>query len=80
MKDYVKSKGVVLKLSSPYTPQQNGVAERSNRTVLDCARTLLISLELRPFLLVMSIGLRCPPFKWTVEVNEENESLQRYIW
>jgi transposase InsO family protein len=25
--------------SSPYTPQQNGVVERKNRTLLDMART-----------------------------------------
>ena len=27
--------------SSPYTPQQNGVVERKNRTLLDIARTML---------------------------------------
>lgn len=27
--------------SSPYTPQQNGAAERSNRTVIEAARTML---------------------------------------
>ena len=28
-------------ISIPYTPQQNGVAERMNRTLMDCVRSLL---------------------------------------
>lgn len=33
--------GVNHETSATYTPQQNGLAERSNRTILDTARTLL---------------------------------------
>ena len=32
-----------VKYSSTYTPQQNQTAERENRTVLDCSRTMLIA-------------------------------------
>jgi hypothetical protein len=28
-------------MSSPYTPQQNGVVEKNNRTLLDMVRTML---------------------------------------
>jgi hypothetical protein len=28
-------------ISTPYTPQQNGVVERKNRTLIDIARTML---------------------------------------
>lgn len=31
------------RVSSAYTPEQNGLAERSNRTILEMARTMLVS-------------------------------------
>jgi transposase InsO family protein len=33
--------GIKHEFSSPYTPQQNGVVERKNRTLLDTTRTML---------------------------------------
>jgi hypothetical protein len=35
------SQGVTHEFSAPYTPQQNGVVERKNRTLIDMARTML---------------------------------------
>lgn len=48
-KEYVNSslerlleeKGIGHQLTAPYTPQQNGVAERANRTIVEMARTML---------------------------------------
>ena len=34
-KEYLVKNGIVQHLTSPYTPQQNGVSERINRTLLD---------------------------------------------
>ena len=34
--------GIISQCSCPFTPQQNGVAERKNRHLLDVVRTLLI--------------------------------------
>ncbi|PWA63339.1 zinc finger, CCHC-type [Artemisia annua] len=36
--DYLAKEGIVLHLTSPYTPQQNGVSERRNRTLQDMIR------------------------------------------
>ena len=33
--------GIKHEFSTPYTPQQNGVVERKNRTLIDMARTML---------------------------------------
>jgi transposase InsO family protein len=38
---YLEEEGIKHEFSSPYTPQQNGVVERKNRTLLDMARTML---------------------------------------
>jgi hypothetical protein len=38
---FLDEDGIKHEFSSPYTPQQNGVVERKNRTLLDMARTML---------------------------------------
>jgi hypothetical protein len=38
---FLKEEGIKHELYSPYTPQQNGVVERKNRTLLDMARTMV---------------------------------------
>jgi len=40
--NFLLEKGIISQRSCPYTPQQNGVAERKNRHLLDVTRTLLI--------------------------------------
>jgi hypothetical protein len=41
IKGFLEEDGIKHEFSSPYTPQQNGVVERKNRTQLDMARTML---------------------------------------
>ena len=43
---YLKANGILHQSSVPYTPQQNGVAERMNRTLQDSARTMRIGANL----------------------------------
>jgi transposase InsO family protein len=38
---FLEDEGINHEFSSPYTPEQNGVVERKNRTLLDMARTML---------------------------------------
>ncbi|GKC62104.1 retrovirus-related pol polyprotein from transposon TNT 1-94, partial [Tanacetum coccineum] len=39
--NFYDEKGISQNFSSPYTPEQNGVAERKNRTLIEAARTML---------------------------------------
>ena len=39
--EFCKSRGIDKQLTMPYTPQQNGVAERMNRTLMEMARSML---------------------------------------
>ncbi|GJX28128.1 ribonuclease H-like domain-containing protein [Tanacetum coccineum] len=41
LKNIVPSKGIKREFSNAKTPQQNGVAERKNRTLIEAARTML---------------------------------------
>jgi transposase InsO family protein len=38
---FIEEEGIKHEFSSPYTPQQNGVVERKNRTLSDMVRTML---------------------------------------
>ena len=40
-KDFLKKKGITQSLTTPHSPQMNGVAERFNRTIMEKARCLL---------------------------------------
>lgn len=46
--DFLRSEGIQHQLSVEYTPEQNGVAERRNRTFLDMARCMLLQSGLPP--------------------------------
>jgi transposase InsO family protein len=41
VEEFLDEEGIKHELSSPYTPQQNGIIERKNRTLIEAARTML---------------------------------------
>lgn len=45
-KTYCEEAGIVRHYTAPYTPQQNGVIEHRNRTVMEMARSLLKGMKL----------------------------------
>nr|GEY85749.1 hypothetical protein [Tanacetum cinerariifolium] len=46
MNDFCSQKGIKREFSNARTPQQNGVAERRNRTLIESARTMLADAKL----------------------------------
>jgi transposase InsO family protein len=39
--NFCKSQGIIMQTTTMYTPQQNGVVERKNQTIMNMARSLL---------------------------------------
>lgn len=57
--DYLEKAGIRRRLTAPHTPQQNGVSERKNRTLLEMARCMM-----------KQAGV--PPVFWAEAVNTAN--------
>ena len=51
VRDYLTANGIRHETTTPHTPQQNGVAERYNRTLLETVRALMISVGITDKLL-----------------------------
>jgi transposase InsO family protein len=61
---FLEEEGIKHEFSSPYTPQQNSVVERKNRTLLDMARTMLDEYK-------------TPNWFWTEAINTACYSIKR---
>ena len=46
LKQYLKAHGIIHQTTCPNTPQQNGVAERKNRHMLEVVRASLIEAHM----------------------------------
>jgi len=45
-----KKAGIKRELTSPYNPQQNGVAERKNRTIMEAVKAMIHDQDLPMYL------------------------------
>nr|GEY92425.1 hypothetical protein [Tanacetum cinerariifolium] len=59
LKEYFDTVGISHQMSSVRTPQQNGVVERRNRTLVEAARTMLIFSRAPLFLWAEAIATAC---------------------
>jgi transposase InsO family protein len=56
---FLKDEGIKQEFSYPYPPQQNGVVERKNRTLLDMARTMLDEYKTPDWFWAEAINTAC---------------------
>lgn len=59
LRNFFGSEGIQLQLTTPYTPQQNGRAERKNRYLIEMTRSMLTDSDL-------------PNKYWGQAINTEN--------
>ncbi|GJX24372.1 putative ribonuclease H-like domain-containing protein [Tanacetum coccineum] len=59
MSEFCKEKGIKREFSVSRTPQQNGVAERRNRTLIEAARTMLADSKLPTTFWAEAINIAC---------------------
>ncbi|GKA02514.1 retrovirus-related pol polyprotein from transposon TNT 1-94 [Tanacetum coccineum] len=57
--DYYESVGITHEKTVPRTPQQNGIVERRNRTLVEAARTMLIFSKAPLFLWAEAVATAC---------------------
>ena len=61
---YCETAGIVRHLTAPYSPQQNGVVERRNRTLMGMTRSILKAME-------------CPNYLWGEAVRHSTYLINR---
>ncbi|GBN96067.1 Retrovirus-related Pol polyprotein from transposon TNT 1-94 [Araneus ventricosus] len=63
IEDFLKEQGIVHQLTVPFSPQQNGVSERKNRTLVEMTRCLLSKANLPQRFWDSNILTKPPPNK-----------------
>ena len=53
---FLQKNGIVAQYFTPGEPQQNGVAERRNRTLMDMVRSMNYGQKDNPFLIIFACG------------------------
>ena len=59
MEEFCKLKEIKQEFSAPGTPQQNGVVERKNRTLIEAARTMLDEARLPTYFWAEAVQTAC---------------------
>ncbi|KAI3814228.1 hypothetical protein L1987_18976 [Smallanthus sonchifolius] len=72
-------KGIRHEFSAPYTPQQNGVAERKNRTLIETARTMLSDAKLPVTFWLEAVNTACHVLNRVLVVKRHNKTCYELI-
>src|SRR6185503_2316283 len=66
--DYCKKEDIVRHHTIPYTPQQNGVAERMNRTIISKARCMLSNGRMSKHFWAEAANTACYLINWSPSI------------
>jgi transposase InsO family protein len=58
-KSFCAGNGIIMEYTAPYSPAQNGIAERLNRTLLEHARTMIFAKRLPKILWAKAVAYAC---------------------
>ncbi|GJS38012.1 putative ribonuclease H-like domain-containing protein [Tanacetum coccineum] len=74
LKAHYKKLGIMQQFATDRTPQQNGVVERRNRTLVEAARTMLIFSCLPKFLWAEAVATPCFTQNWSIILTRHNKT------
>jgi transposase InsO family protein len=64
VEEFLEEEGIKHEFFAPYTPQQNGVVERKNRTLIDTARTMLGEYKTSERFWSEAVNTACHAINW----------------
>ncbi|KAI3746473.1 hypothetical protein L6452_08907 [Arctium lappa] len=71
---FCEEKGIERQYSAPRTPQQNGVAEKRNRTLIEVARSLLVDSKLPIIFWAEAVNTACYVQNRVLVVKQKNKT------
>ena len=80
MYKYLADRGIIMKYTGPRTPQQNGKAERANRTIFECARTMLRAKDLPKNLWAEAVSTEVYLLNRTIHSNDKGVTTPYEAW
>ncbi|KAI3815350.1 hypothetical protein L1987_15015 [Smallanthus sonchifolius] len=79
MELFCLKRGIRHEFSAPYTPQQNGVVERKNRTLIETARTMLSDAKLPVTFWAEAVNTACHVLNRVLVVKRHNKTCYELI-
>lgn len=73
-KTFLSKSGITLETTAPYTPEQNGKAERENRTIVESARSMLYTKDIPTYLWAEAVNTAVYILNRTPNVNTPKSS------
>ncbi|GKF95119.1 ribonuclease H-like domain-containing protein [Tanacetum coccineum] len=75
MNDFYREKGIRREYSVARTPQQNGVAERRNKTLIKAAKTMLADSKLPTTFWAEAVSTACYAHNMVLVVKPHNKTV-----